>query len=1565
MPIETNLNRSPYWDDYDERKDFYKILFQPGVSVQTRELNQMQTILQNQIEKFGDNIFVRGTIIDGCNFVFYNPHPYIKINDNLTDGITAAVPADYLSFMIQSPASGLTASIVDYKDGFQAQDPDLKTLYLSYINSGNDGNTFAFTAGENLEVFNYIRDIYSVAITNGGTGFSNSDSVVTTSALLVSNTGVFSNGDFINDGGSANVEIVGIDSTTYANTTGQLILSVKPRDADLTNAEISSVAWTIANNSSIVNAGNTASGTVEAVFGNSFEGTVRTNGVGVVTEIVVTNRGSGYISLPSITIKSNDNTTGVAALDLTAENYVANVYVSTLTGTVGNGYAFGVTEGVIFQKGHFLRVEAQKVIVEKYNASPNNVAVGFGSTEETINSNQDTTLLDNADGTDNAYSPGADRLKIVPFLKVIDADSARDDPEFFTLVQWSDGRAFKQNKTTQYNKINDEMARRTKEESGNYVVDKFLVGTASPSNSEQEAEIYTLKVDPGTAYVDGYRVKTEDTYSVDISRTTETRVSEQSISLNYGNYITVKEVGGLFQFSTGDVVELWDTPKIFLSNTVAATTNDTTPIGTEIGSARIRSMVPINNIVPENVLGAAESQFRLYLFDINMSVGRNFRDAKCVYYDGATNKGICDIVTELDATTNSQIAVVGDIQNDKLFFYSGVASPQNITSIDYTYRTIDQTEAISNNGVLVKSIAGTPDEFFLTTGSIANSELQTMYVAPIGLEMHGADNLSGTMNFTTGSNSITGTSTDFINELVAGDYIAVYANSTGGSDTKLVTKIVNSTVLTVDSVGAFTNAVSTYRRAFPQNVPIPFGKRSGLEGSVDANGNVLTLEMKYANGVQLDIDHTTSVNTALGVNIKRQGATRKTKTPQRNRFVQIRIANNAGGVNGPWTLGVPDVFRLRNVYHNDTTTATTSDTNVTKQFYVDHNQNTDYYNLSYLYVKPKNNLNLSSGDYLLAEFDYFTQSGTGGFFDIISYVSSNTTQRLLVDSQPIANLTSDVHSFEVPQMVTDSGNSHDMMSYFDFRPYVEITATPNTTSTSAPVNPAETISFGNTADPANDKKFPLPDSIMSSTIEHFLARIDSVFLSRDGEFHVFSGRPGANSFSALPAESVEGELKLVDLYVPPYPNIPIAKSQQLKEILNIRTLNIRNLYDRYQNRTIERIKSAVTSSVYSQPRGYTMADIHALEKRITDLEYYVSLSLLESDLKDRIIPSSVDPSLNRFKFGFFVDDFSDYLHTDTTNPTYAALIEQDDAIPQKMGWVAYFDRTSIGGGDYVDFTLFDQVNSSSPADIIEPECLPNTQIANTYAYNLQNSTIEVGNTVSEFIDTYKITLAGGASVITSNSTVSEISYVNSAATLFYYNYDTYTKIEIYQGSTLLKTTTDGVALTAAEKVLVQSPEASNWFADQYATYGLDTQISSDYARYMDKIDFTHNPTLGRNYTIKVYKGTNAFRWRWLFRYPIDRSTVGCPPPPPGPQGIQGIQGVPGVPGVPGQPGIPGRPGAPGVPGVAGTPPGDGRVVASGRLPPGIAPTRFAFQQFGINVAWTNGFGGGDGDGGCP
>ena len=60
MPQETNLNVAPYFDDFDAQSNYYKVLFKPAYPVQARELNNLQSILQDQVENVGNHFFKEG-----------------------------------------------------------------------------------------------------------------------------------------------------------------------------------------------------------------------------------------------------------------------------------------------------------------------------------------------------------------------------------------------------------------------------------------------------------------------------------------------------------------------------------------------------------------------------------------------------------------------------------------------------------------------------------------------------------------------------------------------------------------------------------------------------------------------------------------------------------------------------------------------------------------------------------------------------------------------------------------------------------------------------------------------------------------------------------------------------------------------------------------------------------------------------------------------------------------------------------------------------------------------------------------------------------------------------------------------------------------------------------------------------------------------------------------------------------------------------------------------------------------------------------------------------------------
>ena len=146
--LVTNFNVAPYYDDFDESKNFYKILFRPGFAVQARELTQLQTTLQNQIDRFGEHVFSEGSPVTGLALNYDRNYFYIKVRDNDSGG-NLVDTASFVGTSITGSTSNAVAIVVNSETGSEAEDPDFKTLYVKYIDSGgsvNQGNVFFSTS---------------------------------------------------------------------------------------------------------------------------------------------------------------------------------------------------------------------------------------------------------------------------------------------------------------------------------------------------------------------------------------------------------------------------------------------------------------------------------------------------------------------------------------------------------------------------------------------------------------------------------------------------------------------------------------------------------------------------------------------------------------------------------------------------------------------------------------------------------------------------------------------------------------------------------------------------------------------------------------------------------------------------------------------------------------------------------------------------------------------------------------------------------------------------------------------------------------------------------------------------------------------------------------------------------------------------------------------------------------------------------------------------------------------------------------------------------------------------
>lgn len=174
----STFNSSPYFDDYDEEKKFYKILFKPGYSVQARELTQMQTILQKQIQRHGDNIFKDGAMVVPGGTSVDTSFNYVKVQNTFNNGTQVSNYTDQLvGAVLVGQTTGVTAQVVMV---IHTNSIDPETIYVKYLSAGSDNVTKVFADNEALiPQDSSLSSLGLQTITSGSTGVGSAASVAT------------------------------------------------------------------------------------------------------------------------------------------------------------------------------------------------------------------------------------------------------------------------------------------------------------------------------------------------------------------------------------------------------------------------------------------------------------------------------------------------------------------------------------------------------------------------------------------------------------------------------------------------------------------------------------------------------------------------------------------------------------------------------------------------------------------------------------------------------------------------------------------------------------------------------------------------------------------------------------------------------------------------------------------------------------------------------------------------------------------------------------------------------------------------------------------------------------------------------------------------------------------------------------------------------------------------------------------------------------------------------------------------------------------------------------------
>ena len=199
MAQKTNLNISPYYDDYDKSDQFYKVLFKPGFPVQARELSTLQSILQNQVESFGTHMFKDGSMVIPGGIAYDQEYYSLKIEEEHLGTPVTLYLNELVGLRLKGETTGNILSIDNFEYPSDNSDLTNLTIYVKFLEAGDDNSTNGLVEGENLIVEETFS--YGNTIINAGQSVLNliesEDAFTVGSAVGISSGTYFIRGSFV------------------------------------------------------------------------------------------------------------------------------------------------------------------------------------------------------------------------------------------------------------------------------------------------------------------------------------------------------------------------------------------------------------------------------------------------------------------------------------------------------------------------------------------------------------------------------------------------------------------------------------------------------------------------------------------------------------------------------------------------------------------------------------------------------------------------------------------------------------------------------------------------------------------------------------------------------------------------------------------------------------------------------------------------------------------------------------------------------------------------------------------------------------------------------------------------------------------------------------------------------------------------------------------------------------------------------------------------------------------------------------------------------------------------
>lgn len=902
------------------------------------------------------------------------------------------------------------------------------------------------------------------------------------------------------------------------------------------------------------------------------------------------------------------------------EKLVANgggLYANVVSSSdaIGVGSHISLEEGVIFAKDHFIRIPAQSMLVGRYSSNVS-YKIGFDLSETIVTSDDDTTLLDPSQGSFNYTAPGANRLKLTGTLAKYELTANTGD-DFVEIYRIDSGRNSVNLEKAQYSDIRDYLARRTSDVNGDFIVKGLGVRLREHLNQANNLGVYTsgnggdqnklvVDVDPGKAYVAGYDIENLITSHVPTDKSLDYEsIEATNISANYGNYVNVKEVSGMWNVNGHAQVKLFNNFSRSVSNSQFSLAPSA---GAQIGTARARA-IEYNS----GTKGSSEAKYKLYLYDINMTAN-TFAEVKSITIDNTSrsqSNGVADIVV-----SSSNTAVLQEPDFNRSIFEVPATAIRRLRdvngNIDTNFQFVKSFNVtIATDGTFSLATGAVDETYPFSTGALNTTQKQSGFYVVLNANTASASTVD-TGSMSNAANTVTGLS-DADTKFNIGDKIQF----AGYSNNFTVTATTSTTVSTLEPALAAISSAGIVKKFYEGQVL----DMSGVGG----DGSDRTVTIATSTSASFDTQESLSETASATVitELTKVDGQEKAKNYNSGRYVQIRISDNSAGITGPWNLGLSDVHKITEVRRktgNTLFTTATEGTVVTSSFALDTGQTDNLYNHGKLKLKSTATITPAAGDVYLVKLNYFTHDTSQGvgYFSVDSYP---------IDDNNAANTTA-ITTQEIPVHISPvNGAQYDLRDSIDIRPRITDTATDATAVGSASVNPATSTDI---TSPAGGLRFMAPNENLTADLDYYLSRADVVSISPTGAFKVTKGKP-----SLLPVipEEPSGHLPIAKVFIPPYPSISPEVGRQ---------------YNRSD------------LAAYIEPirvEGYTMKEIGDLRDRLDKVEYFTRLSLAEQEAKN--LNFADGSGVDRFKNGIIVDTFTGHNIGDVSNQDYKAAIDRN------------------------------------------------------------------------------------------------------------------------------------------------------------------------------------------------------------------------------------------------------------------------------------------------------------------